>query len=370
MAGARAIPLESIKVSAYRVPTAEPESDATLEWDATTIVVVQMTAAGHTGLGYTYGPAAVAALVHRELRDVLSGADASNVTALWAAMTRALRNAGRPGIGAMAISAVDIALWDLKARILDVPLVVALDACHRAVPIYGSGGFTSYTDRQLADQLSGWAEQGIGRVKMKIGRDPAADRARVTAARSAIGDDIELMVDANGGYRRKQALAWARWFGGMGVTWLEEPVSSDDLAGLRLLRDTGPPGMDIAAGEYGDALPYFRRMLEAGAVDCLQADVTRCGGITGFLRAGALCDAHGLDLSAHCAPQAALHACTAVWHLRHLEYFHDHVRIERMLFDGVREPTATGTLEPDLTRPGLGLELKEADAEPYLETAR
>lgn len=366
MAHGAAAPLESIRTSVYTVPTAGPESDATLEWDSTTIVVIHAAAGGRTGIGYTYGSAAVAALIRDELRDVLAGTDVLDVAARWAAMTGALRNAGRPGIGAMAVSAVDIALWDLKSRIMGVPLVVALDAFRQAVPVYGSGGFTSYTDRQLADQLSEWAGRGIGRVKMKVARDPAADRARVIAARRAVGDGVELMVDANGGYRRKQALGWARWFADMGVTWLEEPVSSDDLDGLRLLRDAGPPGVDITAGEYGCTLPYFRRMLEAGAVDCLQADVTRCGGITGFLRVGALCDAHGLDLSAHCAPQAALHACAAVWHLRHLEYFHDHVRVERMLFDGVREPTSGGSLEPDRSQPGLGLRLKEADAAPHL----
>ncbi len=140
-------------------------------------------------------------------------------------------------------------------------------------------------------------------------------------------------------------------------------MSSDDLEGLRLVRDRGPGGLDVAAGEYGSTPPYFRRMLEAGAVDCLQADVARCGGITGFLKVGALCDAFGVDLSAHCAPQVSAHACTAVWHLRHLEYFHDHVRIEHLLFDGVLEPAPGGLLRPDSGRVGLGLDLRRSDAE-------
>jgi L-alanine-DL-glutamate epimerase-like enolase superfamily enzyme len=148
------------------------------------------------------------------------------------------------------------------------------------------------------------------------------------------------------------------------VRWLEEPVSSDDLDGLRLLRDRAPAGMDVAAGEYGYDLGYFRRMLDAGAVDCLQADVTRCGGITGFLGVAALCDAHNLDLSAHTAPTVSAHACTAVWHLRHLEYFHDHVRVEHLLFDGALTARG-GVLEPDGTTPGLGLVLKNADAEQF-----
>ena len=148
------------------------------------------------------------------------------------------------------------------------------------------------------------------------------------------------------------------------MRWFEEPVSSDDLAGLRLIRDRAPAGMDIAAGEYGYMLPYFEAMLAAGAVDCLQADVTRCEGITGFMRVAALCQARSLELSAHCGPAIHLHPCCAAPSLRHLEYFHDHVRVERLLFDGVPEPVA-GTLAPDLSRPGNGLELKTADAAPY-----
>jgi L-alanine-DL-glutamate epimerase-like enolase superfamily enzyme len=209
--------------------------------------------------------------------------------------------------------------------------------------------------------LGGWVAQGIPRVKMKIGTHPADDLDRVHAARAAMGAEADLYVDANGAYTRKQALGFAERYAALGVTWFEEPVSSDDLAGLRLMRDRGPAGMDIAAGEYGYEPDYFRRMLEAGAVDVLQADATRCGGITGFLRAAALADAHMVPLSAHTAPALHLHACCAAPRLRHVEWFHDHVRIERMLFDGAPMP-ARGLIRPDLTRPGHGLELKRAEA--------
>jgi L-alanine-DL-glutamate epimerase-like enolase superfamily enzyme len=263
----------------------------------------------------------------------------------------------------MALSAVDVALWDLKARLLDQPLVAVLEARHESVPIYGSGGFTSYSLERIREQLAGWVEAGIPRVKMKVGREPERDPARLDAAREAIGADTELYVDANGALSRKDALAWAwRFADEWGVTWFEEPVSSDDVEGLRLLRDQGPPGLDVAAGEYGYVLPDFVRL--AGAVDCLQADVTRCGGITGVLQAAAVAAAHGLDVSAHCAPAASAHAFTAVQNLRHLEYFHDHVRVEDLLFDGVPEPEG-GALVPDRSRAGLGLELKRADAEKY-----
>lgn len=354
--------VSSLDVAAYTIPTDQPESDGTMAWDSTTMVVVEAHGGGVTGIGYTYADVATAALIRDKLAAVAVGGDVMAVGETWAAMVGAIRNLGRPGIASMAISAVDTALWDLKARVLDVPLVVALDAHHDTVPIYGSGGFTSYSLAALAAQLGGWVTAGIPRVKMKVGRHPEADGARLGAARDAIGDGAQLFVDANGALSRKQALAWAERYGDAGVAWFEEPVSSDDLDGLRLLRDRAPAGMDITAGEYGYDAYYFARMIDHGAVDCLQADPTRCGGFTGFAQAAALCDAHGLDVSAHCAPQLSVHACAAAWHLRHLEYFHDHVRIESMLFDGVLEPEAGGVLRPDRARAGNGLRFKRADA--------
>ncbi|MDR7300082.1 enolase C-terminal domain-like protein [Haloactinomyces albus] len=359
------VPIERIDVSAYEIPTDAPESDGTLAWDSTTLVLVRAHAADRTGVGYTYAGPSAATVVDSKLSSVVIGRDALTPQESWQAMQHAVRNLGKPGVVAEAISAVDIALWDLHARLLDLPLTIALGAIHAATPIYGSGGFTSYDNDTLGRQLAGWVEAGIYRVKMKVGRDPSADRGRLSAARLAIGEGPSLFVDANGAYARKDAAGWARVFADFGVSWLEEPVSSDDLEGLRLLRDRGPAGMDIAAGEYGYHLPYFHHMLNAGAVDCLQADVTRCLGISGLLRVAALCDARTMDLSLHCAPQVSAQVGTAVWHLRHLEYFHDHVRIERIAFDGILEPEPDGLLRPDRSRPGLGLDVKDADLEQY-----
>jgi L-alanine-DL-glutamate epimerase-like enolase superfamily enzyme len=280
-------------------------------------------------------------------------------------MQREVRNAGRPGICAAAISAVDTALWDLKARLLDLPLAGLLGAARESVPIYGSGGFTSYDDDRLRHQLSGWVAEGIGAVKMKIGAQAGDDLRRIEVARDAIGDGAELFVDANGAYQRKQALALAGRVAEMGVTWFEEPVSSDDLEGLRLLRDRVPAPVRIAAGEYGYDGRYFRRMLEAGAVDVLQADATRCMGVTGFMQAAALAAAFELPISAHTAPALHLHTCTAVGGaLAPLEWFHDHVRIESMLFEGAPRPR-DGAIAVDWTRPGLGIELNEEEAQRY-----
>ncbi len=356
--------IDRVEVSTYRIPTDFPESDGTLEWNSTTLVLVRVTGGGKTGLGYTYADTSAAKLVHDVLSQVVRGRDVMATAGCWNAMVRRMRNLGRPGIASMAISAVDAALWDLKARLLNVSLVVLLGAARESVPIYGSGGFTSYSTKQLQDQLSRWVEHGIPRVKMKIGRDARADVDRVRAARQAIGSNAELFVDANGAYSRKQALKQAEIFAPCSVKWFEEPVSSDDLDGLHLMRERAPSGMEIAAGEYGYDAGYFRQMLAAGAVDVLQADATRCGGITGFLQVAALCQAYHLPLSAHTAPALHTHVCCAAIPIRHLEYFHDHVRIEQMFFDGIAPPI-NAELRPDLSRPGMGIELKQADAQRF-----
>jgi L-alanine-DL-glutamate epimerase-like enolase superfamily enzyme len=356
--------IERLDVSAFKIPTDSLESDGTLEWSHTTLVVVEAHADGKTGVGYSFADTATAALIQDKFRQIIVHRDAFAVQASWRAMVRSIRNLGRPGIASMAISSVDVALWDLKAKLLNLPAFRLLGAVRDSVPVYGSGGFTSYSIPELQRQLAGWAEAGIGRVKMKVGRSPAEDAARVRAARQAVGPAIELFVDANGAYDRKQALRHAEGFAEFGVTWFEEPVSSDDLDGLRLLRDRAPAAMEIAAGEYGYDLFYFRRMLEAGAVDVLQADATRCGGWTGFLSAAALCQARSMPLSAHTAPSLHAHVCCAAAPARHVEYFHDHQRIEQMLFEGALRPE-NGMLRPDPSRPGLGMVFKRADAERF-----
>lgn len=356
----------AVRAEAYTVPTDAPESDGTFSWDSTTILVVHVEGGGRRGLGYSYTDASAAALVNAMLAQVVIGRPLNDVGAAWGAVVDKLRNVGRPGLGSAALSALDVALWDLKARALGVPVAGLTSSYRTRVPVYGSGGFTSYSEARLREQLAGWVADGMSSVKMKVGRDVEADMKRVQVAREAVGD-AALFVDANGAWTRKQALAFSWHLADFGVAWLEEPVSSDDLEGLRLIRDRAPAGMDIAAGEYGYDEFYFRRMLDAAAVDCLQADVTRCGGVTGFLRVAALCDAYGIDISAHTAPSVSAHACVGAWHLRHLEYFHDHVRLEHMLFDGALRADS-GNLVPDCSTPGLGLELKTTDAEQFRVT--
>ena len=362
--GFNKVPVDHVSVASYTIPTDFPEQDGTLDWDHTTIVIVAISAGGQQGLGYTYAGEASALLVRDVLQEVIIGSDALSPPGAYEAMWRRVRNLGRAGLCSTAISAVDCALWDLKARILGLPLVALLGQVSDSVPVYGSGGFTSYSDQQLAKQFSGWVDEGIRAVKMKIGRNSQRDLERVGVARTAVGAAPELYVDANGAYTRKQALVQAERFFPIGVTWFEEPVSSDDLAGLSLLRDRAPAGMDIAAGEYGYEIFYFERMLSAGAVDVLQADITRCGGVTSFLQVAALCQAQNVQLSAHTAPALHAHVACAVPLLKNIEYFHDHVRIEHMLFDGLPS-LERGELQPDLSRAGNGLILKRVDAERF-----
>jgi L-alanine-DL-glutamate epimerase-like enolase superfamily enzyme len=358
------IPITQLDVSAFTIPTDRPEADGTIEWNATTIVIVEATAGGVKGIGFTYGDLSAGRIVDRVLSPLVLGKDAMAVGEQWVDMLRAVRNIGRPGIASHAIAAVDIALWDLKARLMNVSLATLLGAVRNSIPVYGSGGFTSYSIDELQSQLSSWVEKGIRSIKMKVGAQPADDVRRVRAAKQAIGGEATLFVDANGAYTRKQAIDFADNFAAYDVKWFEEPVSSDDLEGLRLIRNRAPAGMDIAAGEYGYDATYFRRMLESGAVDVLQADATRCTGISGFLEAAALADAYHIPLSAHTAPSIHAHVCCAVPPACHLEYFHDHVRIEQMLFKNVLEPV-DGSLYPDPARPGLGLELKDGEAVEY-----
>jgi L-alanine-DL-glutamate epimerase-like enolase superfamily enzyme len=359
--------VREITTAVYEIPTDAPEADGTLAWDKTTLVLASVRAGAAKGIGWTYGAAAAQGVITDVLAGAVAGRSALDVPGAAEAMARAVRNIGRPGVAATAISAVDIALWDLKARLLGCPVTRLLGQARDSVPVYGSGGFTSYDDGQTRDQLAGWVEKDhIPRVKIKIGQDWGAnvrrDLKRVALAREVIGADAELYVDANGGYTVGQAVRVADWMTQYGVTWFEEPVSSQDLAGLAAVRRQVLP--DVAAGEYSWSLAESAALIDSGAVDCLQLDVTRCGGITEFLRSAALAAAHNLQVSGHCAPNLHARAGIAVPNLRHVEYFHDHQRIERMFFDGALDADG-GILTPDPDQPGLGLTLRESDADRY-----
>src|SRR5688572_21687319 len=357
--------IERLEISIYRIPTDRPEADGTFHWDSTTLVLVETIAdSGLRGLGFSYTAAAAGELIQDRLVEAVIGRPVEHIGAAWEAMVRAVRNVGLPGVAATAISAVDVSLWDLRARAAGLPLFQLLGVYRESVPVYGSGGFTSYSESELVEQLTGWVGQGISRVKMKVGKDLGAkqeeDLARVGAVHRAIGPDVELFVDANGAYTPRQAIEIASRFNELGVTYFEEPVPFDHVDQLAFIRQQSP--IAIASGEYGYNADDFRDVLEARAVDILQADATRCLGITGCLQAAALAYSYGVPFSTHTAHSVHAHIGCAVPQISHLEYFHDHVRIENMLFEGVLQPEE-GHLRPDPSRPGLGLELKASDAQ-------
>jgi L-alanine-DL-glutamate epimerase-like enolase superfamily enzyme len=360
-----AIPIEHVEAYAYTVPTDAPEADGTFAWHDTTLVVVQVSGGGQVGVGFTYGSLVTAALVRTTLAPLLEGKVFAGPAEAWSEQVRALRNIGRPGIGSMAVSAVDCALWDLAARMAGQPLHQVLGATTTRVPLYGSGGFTTYSSEQLDSQLGQWIEGGFDRVKIKIGEgwgtNEGRDLRRVRQTRDTVGPEVDVFVDANGAYDRDQAARLAPLLEDLGVRWFEEPVSSDDLESLAYLRQV--TATDIAAGEYGYDLAYFRHLVSADAVDCVQVDVTRCGGITELLRIANLAGENGLDVSGHCAPYEHAPVLAAVPNLRHLEWFHDHVRIEERFFD-----PATAMVDGALhlsDEAGNGLHWKPLVAAPY-----
>jgi L-alanine-DL-glutamate epimerase-like enolase superfamily enzyme len=325
---------------------------------------VQLHANGVQSLGFSYTNIAAASIAEELIQKEVLDCNPLDIPAIHLAMDRRVRNWGRPGLVCTAISAIDISLWDLKARLFQISLVSLLGQIRQEVPAYGSGGFTSYSEEKLIAQLTGWAAEGLRSVKMKIGRDPDQDLPRVSAVQSALNGSADLYVDANGAYSRKQALEKCERFGDLGVTWFEEPVSSDDRPGLQLLAHRAPGILKIAAGEYCYVLDDARLLIEAQAVDILQADVTRCGGISNFLKIADLAEIHHLPLSAHTAPSIHASLCCAVVGALNVEYFYDHARIEDMIFDGAICPVG-GTLKPDLSRLGLGLELKRDIADRF-----
>lgn len=358
-------PIEAVWAEAFRVPTPQTEADGTLSWNATTMIVAHTRAGPVTGLGWTYADRACVPLIDHVLASAVVGRPVLDVAASWATMREQIRNLGRPGLVSCAMSAVDTALWDAAARLLNLPLSRLLGQVRDQVNVYGSGGFTTQTPEQLTGQLRGWvSDQAMGQVKIKIGESWGSnvqrDRDRVRLTRESVGDDVEVYVDANGGYSVGQAKRVARWLADYGVSWFEEPVSSDNLEGLSRLRNWCEA--DIAAGEYGYDLFYFARM--APAVDCLQIDVTRCGGFTAWFRAAAVAEAAGVEVSAHCAPNLSVHVGVATQNFRHIEWFADHDRIEGELLDGCLDPYG-GFAAPSAEAAGHGCSLRRETAATY-----
>lgn len=347
----------TVTAQARTFPTPQPEADGTLTWDSTTAVTVVVDDGRERGCGWTYSSSAAATLIDDQLAPVISDLDELNPRSAWTAMIRACRNIGATGLVMQAISAVDIALWDLHARRLDVALPDLWGRVRARCPIYGSGGFVTESSAQLRGQIEQWAEMGCSAMKIKIGEEWGAylsrDLERVHILVDAAPAGTACMVDANGAYTYAQARRIGEQLDDLGITWFEEPVTSDDPKSLARLRDV--LRTDVAAGEYAWTVDDMRATAES--VDCLQLDVTRCGGYTGWWTGVAIAASRHLSVSAHCAPALHVPIALSTNNFRHLEYFVDHVRIEPELATGV-PAVVDGALESGAGA-GHGLRLRD-----------
>jgi len=351
-------------VRAYRIPTETPESDGTLNWQSTTLILVTLSSGTETGLGYTYGNKGLRDFIGDLIKKGAVDEDAFQIEKIWGKLVRLIRNEGRTGEGSMAIAAIDNALWDLKAKLLNVPLGYLLGLSREKVEAYGSGGFTNYSMPQLENQIAAWREAGFKKVKIKIGAPPEVEFERLTHVRRWCGDGMKLFVDANEAYDLMTAREIADILKELNIGWFEQPIFAQDIEGMHDLKMQFPSGIYLTTGEYVYNVDDARRFLAGDAADVLQLDITRCEGLTGFLKCAHLCEAYNIPVSSHCAPALHVSPACSVAGLRHVEYFFDHARIEKRLFDGVPEPKA-GWLTPDLGRNGHGLEFKFEDAERY-----
>lgn len=278
--------------------------------------------AGAEGLGYTYtvgaGGAAVAALIDRDLRPVILGADAERIEALWQKMWWALHFGGRGGPASLAISAVDIALWDLKARRLGTPLWRLLGGHDPRVPCYAGGIDLDFPLDRLLRQTDDNRTKGFRAIKMKVGRQRLSeDVERVAAMRAHLGADFPLMVDANMRWSVDEAIRAARMLLPHNLTWLEEPTIPDDVEGHRRIVREG--GLPIATGENLHTLYEFKQMIARGGVTFPEADVTNCGGVTAFVKIAHLAEAFNLPITSHGAHDITVSLLAAVPNRSYLE---------------------------------------------------
>ncbi len=313
---------------------------------------------GFEGLGVGQASPGVREVISNALRPLLIDADPMDIRQLWDDMFWLSRQFGSGGIGALAISAVDIGLWDLKAKALGLPLYKLIGAVRDSVPVYGSGGGTHLTKDELVAEAAGYVERGIPRVKIKVGKDfgraEKEDIERVTAVRDAVGYDVALYVDANSAYHPKQAIYLAKEFEQSQVGWFEEPVLTEDVEGLA--RIVGATSIQIATGEQEYSVHGFRGLLSAAAVDIVQPDVFRVGGVTAWLRIAELAETFNRPVAPHLAPLVHLHLACTIPNLKSLEYRDIDMEADRGWYHDVPQLNG-GTWSPFPDRLGLGLEL-------------
>ncbi len=321
-----------------------------------TVFIFIDTDEGASGFSYLSGPRAVRALIHDDISDALIGHDPFNIEALWQDMFWRVRGYGRKGLAFQAISGLDVALWDLKAKALDVPLYRLLGPAHESVPTYGSGGWTHFSIEELVAEQVGYVEAGFRRVKMKVGKDfgmdERGDMARLEAVRKAVGDDVEIYIDANNGYYAKQAIRMSKQFEDYGAAWFEEPVLADDIQGLAAIsRATTIP---VATGEHEYTKYGFKDLISQGGADIVQPDIGRVGGVTEWMKVAHLADAFNLPVAPHAYGVLHLHCAMATPNIKAVEITGPEMERWPVLFEDV-PPVIDGQWKPFADRPGLGL---------------
>jgi L-alanine-DL-glutamate epimerase-like enolase superfamily enzyme len=351
--------ITDVTTTVLRQPELAGIQDATIrhrEMGRSALFVHIKTDAGYEGLGV--GQTVARDIVQGVLRPLLIGQDPLCIEKLWDDMFWRVRGFGRKGVAFCAISAVDIALWDLKAKLFGVPLYRLIGPYTDRVPIYGSGGWTSFTEAELVREQTGYVERGIPRVKMKVAKDfghaEREDVRRLAAVRKAVGDDVEIYVDANNGYYAKQAIAMARRLAEYDVKWFEEPVLADDIAGLAAIARA--IDIPVATGEHEYTRYGFKELIAQGGADIVQPDVGRVGGVSEWLKVAHLAQAFNLPVAPHAVQLVHLHLACCTPNLKVVEYLGVSEESDRVWYTEFPEPR-DGYWSPYPDRPGLGLEL-------------
>ncbi|GAA3704455.1 mandelate racemase/muconate lactonizing enzyme family protein [Zhihengliuella alba] len=355
--------IRHVRLSTATLPLATPISDAKVftgrQRPMTEVVFLFAeirTAEGHEGIGFSYskragGPAQYAHA--KEVGELLLGEDPSDIGRINTKLLWAGASVGRSGVATQALAAIDVALWDLKAKRAGLPLAKLLGAHRDSVRTYNtSGGFLQASIEEIKDRATRSLSDGIGGIKIKVGLpDSAEDLRRVTAIREHLGDDVPLMVDANQQWDRATALRMGRRLEEFGLVWIEEPLDAYDAEGhaaLAAALDT-----PIATGEMLASVAEHERLIATRACDVIQPDAPRVGGITQFLKLATLADHAGLDLAPHFAMEIHLHLAAAYPREPWVEHFDwlDPLFNERL------ETRDGRMVVPD--RPGLGVTLSD-----------
>ena len=348
--------ITDVKTTWLSLPLSSNLADSThvldrIEW----ILVDVVTDEGHTGhahmLTFDYGPELLKGIVDTELKDLVVGQNPLLIEKIRGDCLKQVEYIGHSGVAAWGVAAIDIALWDILGKHLNSPVAFLLGACRDSVPIYGSGGWLSYSMDQLLEEVTSYARRGFKGVKMKVGSgNMKQDVERVKAVRKAIGDDLIMMVDANQGWNTHEARQFYRQVQDCNIFWFEEPIPKDDWDGYANLANA--LDIPLATGEREYSLSNFREMLTRRAASVIQPDALRIGGITQWMKLARLCEAFGVRVASHFYKEIDVHCLAACPNALFLEYF---PWLDALLVHPLEISAGVAKVP---ARPGLGIEIK------------